>query len=334
MLLSERIREIGADEARITEENVRVARQALTREIARSARPERARRRHRVWAGIGIGGLVAGTAVTAIVVGSVLAPVEAPSASAAEVFETAAEVVEAGEPAVLAAGQFTRIDVVTDYLVANGSGGVPRDPDADAGFIERTSTVYYVPADRSDDWYVDETAPRDVVEMIGEGADEFLASVRAGGETRSGEIVAYPAGNHPIGDYPIAAFADLYDTLPRDPQQLLAWATEAGGESKTLMDLVWLDLPPADLRSAAYRALALLPGFTVTSTEGDLTTLERRTDLGLGETYVGTLTVDMSNGQMRSYTSSILQETGDGIAPAGVPDMRMTFTSTVVDAAP
>ena len=102
----------------------------------------------------------------------------------------------------------------------------------------------------------------------------------------------------------------------------------------TLMDLVWLDLPPADLRAAAYRALALVPGFTVTDSRDGLTTLERSEEIGPGETLVSTLVVDVASGQMRSYSSSILRNTGPGIAPDGVPDMRMTFTSEVVDSAP
>lgn len=333
MELIERVREIGVEEATVTDDSVRTARFALTREVARSARPERTRRRQRAWAGAGIGGLVAGAAVTALVAGWVLAPVEAPSAAAAEVFEQAALSVRPVGP-LLEAGQYLRTDVTTDYLVTNADNGVPRDPSADAGFVERVITVYYVPADRADDWLVDDRAPREIVEMIGSGAEDFLESVRAGGETRSGRIEALPAGIQ--GGAPLDRFRDQYDSLPRDPEELRAWAKEEGqgSEVKPLMDLVWLDLPPADLRAAAYRALALVPGFTVTDSRDGLITLERSEEIGAGETLVSTLVVDVASGQMRSYSSSIQRNTGPGIAPDGVPDMRVTFTSEVVDSAP
>ncbi|HZU92111.1 MAG TPA: hypothetical protein VFF85_00710 [Microbacterium sp.] len=334
MELIEQVREIRADEAVLGEMNVRVARAALSQEIIRGVAPQRRRiRRARAWAGLGIGGLVAGAAVTAIVVGSVVAPVAVPNAAAAEVFEAAAQSVTTNDPA-LSAGQYRRTEVTTEYLFTNSDNGVPRDPSADSGFIERVTTVYFVPADRADDWIVDDTAPREVIEMIGDGAQRFLDSVRAGGDTREDRIVAIPAGVQ--GGAPLDRFRDLYDTLPRDPDKLRAWAKEEGqgSETKVLMDLVWLDLPPADLRSAAYRALAQVPGFEVKSTQGELTTLEHSADIGNGETLVSTLEVNVESGEMRSYTSSILKSSGDGIAPEGVPDMRITFNSSIVDAAP
>src|SRR5699024_10012855 len=139
---------------------------------------------------------VAGAAVTAIVVGSVLAPPVTPetTAAAATVQHEAADATRYAAASDPVPGQYLRIEEVTEQLVTDAGNGVPRDPSADAGFVERTTTVYYVPADRSDDWIVDETAPREVVQLIGDGAEAFLASVRAGGETRSDEIVVCPGG--------------------------------------------------------------------------------------------------------------------------------------------
>jgi len=331
MSLMEQVREIGADQGRMPEESIRTARSALQREIVRSRRRAHGVRRRR--AGLGIGGLVAAAAATAIVVGSVIAPIDAPDAAAADVLEDAARTVLTDESAP-GAGQYTRIEETTESLVTNAPNGVPRDPGADAGFIERVTTVYYVPADRGDDWFIDTTAPREIVDMIGEGADEFLDRVRAGGETRTEAVDLYPGGIQ--GGAPIDPYRDDYDTLPRDPERLLDWARgqAPGYESKVLMDLVWLDLAPKDLRSASYQALALLPGFSVVDTDGDLTTLERSDDIGDGETLVASLVIDTATGQLRSYASSVLQAGGDGIAPEGVPDMRMTFTTTVVESAP
>ncbi len=93
MQLSERAREIGVRDSRVDETSVEFARQALARELARSGRTDQVRHsRRRTWTGLGVGGLVAGAAVTAIVVGSVLAPPIAPDAAAADVLERAAAV--------------------------------------------------------------------------------------------------------------------------------------------------------------------------------------------------------------------------------------------------
>lgn len=106
MSLMERTRELGADDARIEEITVAAARGALMREIVQGTP---ARRRLPLWAPVGIGGMVAGTAVAAVVIGSVIAPGAAPSASASEVLTDAAQLtVRAGEMAV-SAGKYLRI---------------------------------------------------------------------------------------------------------------------------------------------------------------------------------------------------------------------------------
>jgi hypothetical protein len=355
MLLLERVREIGADEARVEEDTVRVARQALLREVARSARPERVRRPHRrAWAGFGIGALVAGAAVTAIVVGSVvMTPV--PDVAAAAVLESAAEVTVGAQDTQLEPGQFLRIETQGEYLQFWDAAWADDDDEttfafnasrerADAAVLVRDSRVLYVPADRSGDWFFD-WGTADVVKSFGdrgaEAAEQFADWPAARGR-ESGTIQTLPAGEFvaPDGDTPpqpylADAYRPYYTEMPREPEELLDWLRARSGMSGVeadrwlvagLSDPSSINLMPPDLRAAFFRAIAMIPGFEVVSIDDDLATLR----YAVSGHRTTTIAIDTEHGLVESIAEGYGTEgvTGD------VPESVIRVITTVVDSAP
>ena len=284
MPLMEQVRELGAAESHLEEETIRSSRAALTREIARGVRvkdPVRARRRR--WTGIGIGGLVAGAAATAIVIGSVLTPPAAPSASAAEVLHKAADRAVLQEIAP-GPGQYTRIQEVStqrlwwtrDSSRPEGGGWSVNPSDTEA--TVRSSRSLYVPADRSGEWVEDYAESFEVTAISGPDAAEarsYLDAIAA----QHNEV--YPGGRRSEPDASNQSrlfyrdwMQPYYDVMPRDPEKLIEWMkNQEGGALTRFGEPVDVDLAPADLRAAIFRALALIPGAKVAKVEGDVTTI-------------------------------------------------------------
>lgn len=355
MPLMERVREIGADEAQITEENVRVARHALLRETARGVRPNPARPRRRAWAGIGIGGLVAGAAVTAIVAGSVLAPTSAPDAAAAEVLERAATVTVDAKDASLAPGQFLRIETVSEHLqfwnAAWADDGdentmpfnASRDG-ADAAVLVRDTRVLYVPADRTADWFYD-WGHAEAVESFGERGEEAAETWSlwpgAKGAGR-GVIERLPAGEYlaeggdePPMPYLADRYRPFYGEMPREPQALLDWLRAQSGMSgaeadrwfvASLSDPSAINLMPADLRASFFRAVALVPGFELVGEESGSATLR----YVVPDHRTTTIVIDTDQGLILS----IAENYGAGGPTGDTPDSITRVVTSVVDSAP
>lgn len=355
MPLMERVREIGVDETGITEATVRVARHALARETARSVCPDAVRRpRGRTWAGIGIGGLVAGAAVAAIVAGSVLAPPSAPDAAAAEVLESAAMTVEAKD-ASLGPEQFLRIETVSEHLQFWDAGWADDGdedtsafnasrPDADAAVLVRDTRVLYVPADRSADWFYD-WGHAEVVDSFGErgneAADTWSLWPGARGVAR-GVVERLPAGEYlaengdePPTPYLADGYRPFYADMPREPHALLDWLRARSGMSGTeadqwlvagLSDPSSINLMPTDLRASFFRAIALIPGFDVVSRDSSSATL-RYVVPGHRTT---TFEIDTDLGSVLSIAESY----GSG-GPAGdTPESVTRVFTSVVDSPP
>jgi len=291
MPLMGRVREIGPEEARVSDDSVRVARQALTREIARRVRPDAVRRsRRRTWAGIGIGGLVAGSAVTAIVVGSVLAPTEVPSASAAEVLNSAAEATLTARVLEPAPGQYIRVQEVSTQTLgwsSDGSspeGGYWDGSESATTAVVRQSRSLYVPADRSDDWVEDYRDSTELLEISGpeaeqaeNGLGQLEVNVRV--EVYPGGLRREPDALDPSTQFHRNALECYYGEMPRDPRALLEWLDNYSYEYLSecapprLGEPIEFNLAPADLRAAMFRALALVPGAHVEHVDGDITTI-------------------------------------------------------------
>lgn len=297
MPLMERVREIGADEARITEENVRVARQALARETARSVGPVTAHRpRRRTWTGIGIGGLVAGAAVTAIVAGSVLAPVDAPNASAADVLNAAAEATLTATVLAPAPGQYIRIQEVSTQTLgwrsddSSPEGGYWDSRDSATTAVVRQSRSLYVPADRADDWVEDYGESTELLEIAGpdaaqaeKGLSQLEFNVRVevypGGLQGITGVGAEGVDPDDVNWFARNGLSCYYDEMPRDPRELVKWLDDSSYEYLSacppprLSEPVDFNLAPADLRATMFQALALVDGARVERVEGDVTTI-------------------------------------------------------------
>lgn len=356
MQLSERAREIGVRDSRVDEASVEFARQALARELARNVRTDGVRRPRRwAWTGLGVGGLVAGAAVTAIVLGSVLAPPIAPDAAAADVLERAAAVTFDAKDTALLPGQYLRIETVGEHLQFWKAEWADDDDEntlplnasraeSDAAVLVRDTRVLYVPADRAGDWFYD-WGHADVVESFGSRGEEAAQEWDAWPGARAvehGTVETLPGGEHlaPDGDEPPMPYlADryrpYYGEMPHDPQELLEWLRAQSGMTgkdadswlvASLSDPSAINLMPADVRSAFFLAIALIRGFEVLEERGSAATLQ----------YVApghrttTIVIDTAQG----LVSSISESYGTG-GPAGdTPESTTAVRTTVVDSPP
>lgn len=356
MQLMERVREIGVDQSLVEDHSVLAAREALTRELARSPRSEQARgRRRRAWTGLGIGGLVASAATAAIVAGSVLAPPVAPDAAAAEVLERASAVAFAAHDEPLLPGQYLRIETVDEHLQfwradwaddgdENTMAFNASRERSDAAVLVRDTRVLYVPADRADDWFYD-WGHAEVVRSFGKrGAEAASAwsSWPGAQAVERGTIETLPAGEYlaldgdePPSPYLADRYRPHYAEMSRDPLELLDWLRAQSGMTgqeadrwviASLSDPSTINLMPTDLRSAFFLAIAQIPGFEVLADDGSSATLEYAVP--------GHRTTTISIDTTRGLVSSISESYGTG-GPAGeTVDSSMTVRTTVADAPP
>lgn len=190
-----------------------------------------------------------------------------------------------------------------------------------------------MPANRSEDWIVDATAPIRITEKWGRDADRLRRSVMSDSSfERERAPISIPADELTDNNY-VYYSADEFAAMPRDPERLIEWLrTEkdaVGGESQAILNELYLGLPPADLRVALFKALALTPGWEVTARSGSEVTLTRSLqDLG-SQSFV----VDTSAGMIVRVFDSPWQLSGT-LLPADEPGLLETFTTTVVDSAP
>lgn len=336
MLLLDEVKELRADERSIGAEKLTVARGALLQEIARAGRPERARRRLGLGLGIGLGGVglaaAATVAVTAIVAGSVVVPVAVPEAAASEVFLQASEAVlsEIGAAdAQLQPGQYLRIETVMEQVTTDGSSSL--QPAESGAFRTRSTSVLYVPADRTQEW-IEEIRDQEVIGVYGPGGQDFLDRVMAEPNSEAASVRAYRGGVKTYGDVeqPFDMYRDDYDAMPRDPEALLEWFAQrspGGYAGLAILNALYQNLPPADVRAALLGALARVPGFTLVAKDGDVATIERSSEESTQQ-YV----IDTSTGNILSFIDPQRFETD--IVPEGMPDQITTFSMTVVDSAP
>lgn len=338
MQLQDEIRGLRENEAHVDLEHLEVARHVLDIEMGRSTRARTPRRRNamKVGLGLGLGGLgVAGVgtfAVLSIVAGSVVAPPAAPSAAAAEVLQEASAAAlnhVSATDAALAPGQYLRVVTTLDQVASDGFAE-DRAPTSGA-FQRRVVSVLYVPADRADDWIL-ETRPEEILGVYGPEGDEFLQKVRGEPSTVEPSVTAYPAGIRTYGDeqQPFDMHRDDYDEMPRDPAQLLAWfedRTPGGYAAMEILNALYQNLPPADVRAALLGAFALIPGITLTNEEGDLATIEWSRSESRQQFVVNTRT-----GMLVSIIDP--QRHPSDIVPEGMPDGVQTFEMSVVDSAP
>lgn len=242
----------------------------------------------------------------------VIVPVGAPSA-AAQVLQDAASLSASATSIAIPAGEYLRIESKSTELVlwdvnmpapwARFNNGDPRE--AEAGLDVVSTRTIYVPADHEDDWILRD-ADREVVRAVGDRAAEARHDWRLFAAS-PGQTTRYPGGKvaHPEGGK--TSYLDdheVNDQMPRDPGALLNWLRDRSGLSgeaadrwavEAMAEKLSKNLAPADLRSAAFEALALIDNAKVHSEKGDTTTIAFPWNLGT-RTLETRLTIDTSRG--------------------------------------
>jgi len=332
--LSDLVPEIEKESDPAAARRIARSRSKLLHEVAQSPRRRRVGGRLAVGIG-GFGALVAGTAViVAFVAGSVFAPVPAtiPAASADEVFEQAAQSILDHVGAAdthLNASQYMRVEIIRDYLYTDGSQDL--QPAKSGAFTHRDVDVLYVPANREDAW-IFETKPTVVTGTYGPGGAKLLNSIKPGSDREAG-VQAFPGGVRTYGNVtqPIDRFRDSYKDMPRDPQQLLDWFRVQEGEYAwmAILDALYMNLPPADLRAAMLGALAISGDFDLVSVDGNDATIQRT---GNVDQVVQQFVIDRATGFIDSVTD--LRSEQDDIVPPGIPNIQESWVVSVVDNAP
>lgn len=346
MLHMERVRDIGADEATIDDARVAVAREVLRGEI-RVTKGRTGTRKRRLGIGLGAGALVATGLATAVVAVNIVGPPPeqispADYAAAAEVLEDASTAILNTSDPVLENGQYLRIEETTVYLHTT-AGGLPDRPET-AAFTQRDTDVWYIPADRSHDWILDESAGRETIAVYGDGGEEFRDSVLAEDDGSSTEIRSFPGGMQGASPEarPLERFRDIYDEMPREPGALIDWLmdymkrtdphiadddVEPSFVAKLITEALWLDLPPAEVRAALLKALAELDAYTLREQDDATATFERRGAEGETDTF----TVSTETGSILSVTNGRLP--GATLVPE-IPALEIRFSHSIVDSAP
>ncbi|MFK3676639.1 hypothetical protein ACI2IP_02845 [Microbacterium sp. NPDC090218] len=368
MDVSELVREIESAPDGSAPERIRRSRATLVSAIA-DQRKSRLRRRW-VWGGSAAVGTVSAAAVVAtIVVAGAVAPIapEPASAAAIAVLNEAADVVIDSVDPVLAPGQYLRIRETYDLVSLWDADADPALSDSDiAGF--NTSELptsegamhtrgirdLYVPGDRSDDWILDDRFVNEVVDVFGDPAAlpayERMVKAYPERDADPGGIERLPGGlqtwdpDIPGDDAYYDPFREFYDEMPRDPARLLGWYKEhlsTSDEDSYLFSAIGrylsTDLMPADLRGASLRVLGLLGGVEVERTEGEVTTLALRTDLGegsgFGDQVLSEIDIDTSTGRIVGIRESYPHRSTT-LLPAGLPWASWVIEVSVVDEAP
>lgn len=340
MELMERVREMGAS-ASIGDDELNAARQALLREVARAERTEAAPARRRAIRWIGGSALAGGLAATALVIGLVVVPTAAPTASAADVLEQAAEVTLTTDAVSPAPGQYIRIqETATSRLGWTADADAPDGgwwdgrPSATEATVVQARSLY-VPADRSGDWVRDYNESFEVIEISGPDADAARPALTATHIGAGIPVEVYPNGlyNEPElamwgidAPRPVNGLECYYDEMPRDPAALAQWVRDYAWSPGSvcppprLTEPENFNLAPPDLRAAMFRALALSDGARVVRADGDVTTIAFP-DGGESD-WMQTVDIDTESGLMvgrgnlddDSWSSRVAVSIVDGIS--------------------
>ncbi|MEO6115156.1 MAG: CU044_5270 family protein [Pseudolysinimonas sp.] len=240
--------------------------------------------------------------------------------------QVAAATIKTADP-IVAPGQYLEVSTVAVYAAIGDTGA----------YLEHQDGQMYIPADHNDEWVWVRDAET-VAKTFGPASEKQAAQdAQAAGAT---EVIRAAKGafyNGPPTDFGL-------DALPRDPQQLLnyVYRTTAGrGVSSDgaalsfIADTLRTGVVPADLRAGLYKAVAGIPGVTISDRQA---TLDGRTGIAFGRDESNGLRqeiiIDAATGLMIGERQVTLR---DGVlpgTPAGTTYGWTAVTTTVVDAAP
>lgn len=203
---------------------------------------------------------LAAAAVGLMVLGQISLNVQ--SAHATDLLRTTAEQTMMVADPVPGPGEYLLVSKHANWLVSG---------DSFESFMEQQMIDVYVPGDVDREWVLDR-----------DWGDK---------ETRR-EVIHAPGGKFYDGyTWTSAEFPDL-DALPRDGQAIYdffndsytgASASRSESNFVRITDLLKNGLVPADLRAGLYKALALVPGVTITE---NVKNLDGKTGIAIGRTEI------------------------------------------------
>ena len=308
---------------------------------------KRPKRKARVrWASAGIGAIGTAALVTGLIVTNVIGLAGwrgSAEPAAAEVLHSAALASIGNSDALLAPGQYLRVDTAAVYGATTQIGDSARM----VSYLTITNDELYVPADRAQDWvWVRGLAePYDTFGPESERvAEESWAAVVSERGADYKELVRAPKGA--FYSYENVHSPDHLAELSRNPYLLLnhIYKTTMGqGNSPDGQALTWIadtlrfGAVPADLRAALYQAAAMIPGVEITEKQANL---NGATGVAIGRLEDATgirqdLIIDPTTGQLIGERQVLTHE-GDEQSgfPIGTTISWTAITTTVVDGAP
>jgi RNA polymerase sigma-70 factor (ECF subfamily) len=204
-------------------------------------------------------------------------------------------------------------------------------------YLQGNTEDMYIPANADDDWVWVRPGGK-VVQTFGPGSERQAAEDFK--QPQATEMVRAAKGafynGHPM------SFG--LESLPRDPQQLLnyIYRTTVGqgvspdGEAVVFIaDTLRTGVVPADLRAALYKALAGIPGVSITA---DQATLDGRTGVAFGRSESNgirpEIIIDTSTGTMIGERYIVTRAGVFPGVPAGIVEGSTSVSTTVVDTEP
>lgn len=285
--------------------------------------------------------LFASAAAALLVGGLVVADVVKPTgpgatAQAAEVLnKAAAATIQTADP-VVSPGQYLKIQ--STNLWASAAVDENRK---EYQWLDTEKQTMYIPADRNQEW-VWERSGRIPTIFFDDVSKEYVERTQAGGPEayvlRGANGTFYGPGSE--STFPSLSYLD---SLSREPRVLLGdiyQKTSGKGQSVDgealvfIADLLRTGVIPGDLRSALYKAAALIPGVTVTDEQA---TLDGRKGIAIGRVedsshFRQDIIIDPENG-LPIGEREVLTESR-GAMPAGTATAWTTLETSVANNAP
>lgn len=253
------------------------------------------------------------------------------------------------------AGQYLRVERVTEWLHYRNSANevfpwawaMQSGSSPVSALLARDREEQYVPADRTGDWYQTHGPIAERVQLFpgGQGSDEQAAwDQRMPMEPQITE--SWSTGGLAGDSLPLTGSTEYYADLPRDPEALLdylrlkiaGWAsTQAEADDALLEDLTFTltsNVAPADIREAYIGAFALSGLARVDeSVDGTVSFHVRR------EQYnprTETVSVDEATGWATEHIVRYDRgnRASEDMVPPEVPDVRTTYTVSIVNSVP
>lgn len=256
-------------------------------------------------------------------------------------------------PPALEPGEYLRRSWTTVelnlYEDALGSGtpgmGGDRTTATSGWLVSRTGTDY-VPYDLSGDWY-GITGPAELGELFGDVNEATLYGDAYVDQFGAGLPLQPQAVYVPWSAEGVEDIDAVFASMPRETEAMVAWISERlgsdaerwsdGGVGDVLIGLLSYNVGPPDLRAAMYRTLSTLEA----SSSGEESAGRRTVTFASLFTVPGedapmhtrqTMTIDMTTGMVLETTYTL--DVAPGVVPSDVPDIRRTYSTSVVDSLP